>query len=39
MSIKSDAKKMKYYQLSKNIIALNFCKLSASSLAMIIQFL
>ena len=29
--IKSDAKKMKYYQISKTIIALYYCKLSANS--------
>ena len=34
ISIKSDAKKIKYYQISKND-----CKLSANSLAMITQFL
>ena len=32
-------KKMKDSQISKIIIALNYCKLSASSLAMVTQFL
>ena len=39
VSIKSDAKKMKDRQISKIIIALYYCKLSANSLAMIPQFL
>ena len=39
INIKSDAKKMKDYQISKIIIALYYCKLSAYSLAMITQFL
>ena len=34
ISIKRDAKKIKYYQISKN-----YCKLLANSLAMIAQFL
>ena len=34
ISIKNDAKKIKYYQISKN-----YCKLLANSLAMITQFL
>ena len=34
ISIKSDAKKIKYYQISKN-----YCKISANSLAMMTQFL
>ena len=39
VSIKSDAKKMKDYQISKIIIALYYCKLSVNSLAIITQFL
>ena len=39
INIKSDAKKMKDYNISKIIIALYYCKLSANSLAMITQFL
>ena len=39
ISIKSDVKKMKDYQISKIIIALYYCKVSASSLALITQFL
>ena len=39
ISIKSDAKKMKDYQISKIIIPLYYCKLLANSLAMITQFL
>ena len=41
ISIKNDAKKkkiMKDYQISKINIALNYCKLSAYSLAMITKF-
>ena len=34
ISIKSDAKKMKDYQILKIIIALYYCKLSTNSLAM-----
>ena len=37
ISIKSDAKKMKDYNILKIIIALYYCKLSANSLAMITQ--
>ena len=37
--LKSDAKKMNDYQISKIIIALYYCKLSADSLARITQFL
>ena len=39
INIKIDAKKIKYYQISKIIIALYYCKLSVNSLAMITQFL
>ena len=39
ISIKSDARKMKDNQISKVIIALYYCKLSANSLPMITQFL
>ena len=39
ISITNDAKKMKDYQISKIVIALYYCKLSANSLAMITQFL
>ena len=35
INIKNDAKKMKHYNISKIIIALYYCKLSANSLAMI----
>ena len=34
ISIKSDAKKIKYYQISKN-----YCNLSVNSLTMVTQFL
>ena len=37
ISIKSDVKKMKNYNILKIIIALYYCKLSANSLAMITQ--
>ena len=37
ISIKSDVKKMKDYNISKIITALYYCKLSANSLAMITQ--
>ena len=37
--IKSHAKKVKACQISKTIIALYYCKLSANSLAMTMQFL
>ena len=39
INIKRVPKKMKDSQVSEIIIALNYCKLSASSLAMITQFL
>ena len=39
INTKSDAKKMKDYKISKTIIALYYCKISANSLAMITQFL
>ena len=39
ISIKSDAKETKNYQISKIIIALYYCKVSVNSLAMITQFL
>ena len=39
ISIKSDAKDMKDCQISKIIIALYYCKLSANFLAMITQLL
>ena len=39
ISMKSDAKKMKDYQISKLTIALYYCKLSANPLAIITQFL
>ena len=37
--MKIDANKMKDYQISKIIIALNYCKLSVNTLTMITQFL